>query len=109
MALEVGKFASEVNAGDSIKIPVQAMNLGRGKIYNVRCSLDVQGLNASKSLFLGNLDGGTAASGELDVFAGMIDEKAESADKRYGKLREILFLLLKTKTVWNRRTPKKLW
>lgn len=85
MALEVGKFASEVNAGDSIKIPVQAMNLGRGKIYNVRCSLDVQGLNASKSLFLGNLDGGTAASGELDVFAGMIDEKAESADKRYGK------------------------
>lgn len=85
MALEVGNFASEVNAGDSMKIPIQAMNLGRGKIYNVRCSLDVRGLNASKSLFLGNLDGGTASSGELDVFVGMIDENAESVDKRYGK------------------------
>lgn len=83
--LEIGAISAEVNAGDMIKIPVQAMNLGRGEIYNVRCVLDVPGLTAEKSLFLGNMEGGSAASGEISAFAGMVSADSGSADERYGK------------------------
>lgn len=84
MQMEVGEFSTEINAGDSMKIPVQAMNLGRGNIYNVRCSIEVPGLSSDKSLFLGNMEGGSAASGELNVFAGMVHPEAESTKDRYG-------------------------
>lgn len=83
--MEVGEIAEEVNAGDSMQIPVQVMNLGRGMVYNVRCSVEVPGLRADKSLFLGNIDGGMAASGEFGVFAGIVNENAEEADQRYGR------------------------
>ena len=83
--MEVGEIAEEVNAGDSMQIPIQVMNLGRGMVYNVRCSVEVPGLRADKSLFLGNIDGGTAASGEFGVFAGIVNEDAEEADQRYGR------------------------
>lgn len=68
--LEVGDIPTEVNAGDSLSVPLQVLNLGRGKIYNVRCAMDVPGLISDTSVFLGNMEGGSAASGELKVFAG---------------------------------------
>lgn len=85
VALEVGAMTTEVNAGDSMTLPVQAMNLGRGKIYNARCQINVPGLSAEKSLFLGNMEGGSAASGELSLFAGMVNPQAEEDQGRYGK------------------------
>jgi len=83
--LEAGTIASEINAGDSVSIPIQAVNLGRGNVYNVSCSIEAPGLSASKSLFLGNMEGGTAASGELTVFAGMKNPDAQSEEERYGR------------------------
>lgn len=83
--MEVGEIPEEINAGDSMQIPVQVMNLGRGMVYNVRCSIQVPGLQSDKSLFLGNLDGGTAASGEFSVFAGIVNEDGETARERYGR------------------------
>lgn len=82
--LEVGNIASEVNAGDSLSFTVQALNLGRGKVYNARCQVDVPGLTADKSLFLGNMGGGSAASGEISAFAGMVNADASSDSERYG-------------------------
>lgn len=84
MDLEVGSIASEVNAGDSLSMTVQALNLGRGKVYNARCTVDVPGLTTDKSLFLGNMEGGSAASGEISVFAGMVNEDAPTDSERYG-------------------------
>ncbi len=85
MALEIGQISEEINAGDSVMIPVQALNLGRGMVYNVRCSLDIPGLTASTSLFLGNMEGGSAASGEISAFAGIVNENAASDSERYGR------------------------
>lgn len=85
LVLEIGDYAAEVQAGDSISIPLQAMNLGRGAVYNVRCQINVPGLTADKSLFLGNLEGGSAASGNLEVFAGMVQAEAETDEEKYGK------------------------
>lgn len=72
--LEADTFPESVNAGDTFSLAVQAMNLGRGKICNVRCSVDVPGLSAGTSTFLGNIEAGNAVSGQLKIFAGMKDE-----------------------------------
>lgn len=82
--LETGEMASEVTAGDSIALPIQVMNLGHGMIYNVRCEAEGTGLTSAKSLFIGNLEGGTAGSGELILFAGMVNANAEKEADRYG-------------------------
>ena len=85
LTMEIGQIPEEVNAGDRLQIPVQLMNVGRGMVYNARCTVDVPGLQTDKSMFLGNLEGGTAVSGELDAFAGVVHAGEETAEKRYGR------------------------
>ncbi len=84
MELEIGNFSTEVNAGDYVTIPIQVLNLGRGKLYNIRCFLDVPGLTVDKSLFLGDMEGGSAVSGELKAFAGMVNSSGKTDGERYG-------------------------
>ncbi len=72
--LEADIFPDSINAGDTFTLAVQAMNLGREKIYNARCTVDVPGLSAGTSTFFGNIEAGNAASGQLKIFAGMKDE-----------------------------------
>ena len=85
LTMEIGQIPEEVNAGDRLQIPVQLMNVGRGMVYNARCTVDVPGLQTDKSLFLGNIEGGTAVSGELDAFAGVVNAEEETTEKRYGR------------------------
>lgn len=85
LTMEIGQIPEEVNAGDRLQIPVQLMNVGRGMVYNARCTVDVPGLQTDKSLFLGNIEGGTAVSGELDAFAGVVNAGEVTPEKRYGR------------------------
>lgn len=85
LTMEIGQIPEEVNAGDRLQIPVQLVNVGRGMVYNARCTVDVPGLQTDKSLFLGNIEGGTAVSGELDAFAGVVNAEEETTEKRYGR------------------------
>ena len=85
LTMEIGQIPEEVNAGDRLQIPIQLVNVGRGMVYNARCTVDVPGLQTDKSLFLGNIEGGTAVSGELDAFAGVVNAEEETAEKRYGR------------------------
>lgn len=80
--MEIGQIPEEVNAGDRLQIPVQLVNVGRGMVYNARCTVDVPGLQTDKSLFLGNIEGGTAVSGELDAFAGVVNAEEETNRKK---------------------------
>ena len=54
--MEIGQIPEEVNAGDRLQIPIQLVNVGRGMVYNARCTVDVPGLQTDKSLFLGNIE-----------------------------------------------------
>lgn len=85
LTMEIGQILEEVNAGDRLQIPVQLVNVGRGMVYNARCTVDVPGLQTDKSLFLGNIEGGTAVSGELDAFAGVVNAGEVTPEKRYGR------------------------
>ena len=81
---ESGEISQSITAGDSEPLAIQIINKGRSKIHNVSCCLQVPGLSSGKSLFLGNVEGGMAASGEMTIFAGSKDPQAETDEERYG-------------------------
>lgn len=70
---------SEINAGETVQLSFQVMNLGRTGIYNARVELDVPGLSPSGNAFIGNMEAGTSVTQTLNVFAGM-----KEGDERYG-------------------------
>jgi hypothetical protein len=84
--MDTPQMPQSVNAGDTLPLSIQVMNMGRGKVYNVRCELSVPGLMPSSSAFIGNMEAGTAMTGEMSVFVGTKDmsEGFEGSDK-YGK------------------------
>lgn len=83
--LETPAIPKEVNAGDTLALSFSVLNLSRGKIFNVRCVLEAPGFIPSGTAFIGNMEAGTAASGDMDVFIGTKDmtEGYEGEDK-YG-------------------------
>lgn len=81
LRVELSPFhmASEVDAGETLELAFQVMNLGRSPVYNVHLALDVPGLDPVGSAFIGDMQGGTAADMGMKVFVGTKDE-----GERYG-------------------------
>ncbi len=76
---------SSVNAGETMQLSYQVMNLGRTGIYNVRVEMDVPGLIPGGTAFVGNMDAGTDATVTQDVFVGSKDmSDSYEGDERYG-------------------------
>ena len=46
-------------AGDTLPLDFQVMNLGRSTVYNVRYDIKGEGLLATSTAFIGNLEAGT--------------------------------------------------
>jgi hypothetical protein len=83
--LEPPKIPSEVNAGDTMPLSFQVMNMGRSKVYNVRCELAAPGLIPSETAFIGNMDPGFAAKADMDVFVGMKSmTEGYEGEEKYG-------------------------
>ena len=66
--LEATDIPSIVYTMDTIEIPVKAMNLGRDKLYNAKVRLEAAGLSPSGTVFLGNIEPGTAAEGSMKIY-----------------------------------------
>lgn len=62
-----------VNAGDTISISMNLMNMGKSTLYNVRCALEAPGLIPEGSVFLGNMESGTSKTGDIYIFVGTIE------------------------------------
>jgi hypothetical protein len=92
--METPQIAAQVNAGDTLPITFQVMNLGRSMVYNVRALLAAPGLIPSGTAFIGNMEAGTAMPGEMDVFIGTKDmtEGYEGEDK-YGLTNGVITLI----------------
>ena len=81
------QIPKEVNAGDTISVSMNVMNLGLSTVYNVRMSVEAQGLLPEKTAFLGNIESGADKKGDLYVFVGtlnMTDTEAEQGEDNYG-------------------------
>ncbi len=83
--MEVPKMEDSVNAGDTMPLSFQVMNLGRSAIYNVRIELAAPGLIPSGSAFIGNMEAGTAMPGGMNVFVGTKNMTAgHEGEDKYG-------------------------
>lgn len=83
--MDLPQIPQEVNAGDTFPLSIQVMNMGRSKVFNVRCELSAPGLIPSSSAFIGNMDAGTAMTGEMNVFVGTKDmSEGYTGSEQYG-------------------------
>lgn len=69
----------EIQMGETIELQAQAMNLGKGKLYNVRASLEADGLAVSGLAFIGDMEAGTSMSGSMELTV-----EGLSGDSLYG-------------------------
>lgn len=77
--LEVPTIAGTVNAGDTLPLSLNVMNLGRSKVYNVRCTLVGAGFISTGTTFVGNMEPGTSSTGQMNVFIGTKDMTSVSS------------------------------
>lgn len=73
-------YVDEAKVGEIIDISVQAMNLGRSKVYNVRAIVECDGLEPAGTLFIGDMDPGTTAN--ASTTANVISRR--NSDEMYG-------------------------
>jgi len=89
------QIAKEVNAGDTLSVSLNVMNLGLSMVHNVRMSVEAKGLLPEETAFIGNIESGAAKKGDLYVFVNTLatgSETAESEDK-YGTTKGKVILL----------------
>ena len=91
--MESPKIEEQVNAGDTMPLSFQVMNLGRSPIYNVRIELSAPGLIPSGSAFVGNMEAGTAMPAGMDVFVGTKNMTAgHEGEDKYGYTNGVITL-----------------
>lgn len=78
-------IADQVNAGDTMPLTFQVMNMGRSAVYNVRIDLSAPGLIPTGTAFIGNLEAGTASEADMSVFIGTKNmSEGYEGDDKYG-------------------------
>lgn len=74
-------ISSSVEVADVVEAKLQAMNLGRGKIYNIRAVIEADGLSPEGTMFIGNLEAGKTAEGSVKISVSGLSQ----GDILYGK------------------------
>lgn len=83
-------FPESIYESDTDFLTFQIQNTGLAVLYNVRVRLEGKGLFPEKELFLGTVEAGTSADGEIKVFAGTLNMDnqgniIEEDSKKYGE------------------------
>lgn len=74
-------ISSVVQVGDVTQARLHVMNLGKGTVYNIRASIEADGLLPEETMFIGNLDAGKTAEGTVNIRVSSLSE----GDVLYGK------------------------
>lgn len=78
----------KIQMGETVELQAQAMNLGKGKLYNVRAVVEAEGLTSSGTAFIGDMEAGTSMVGSMELTA-----EGLSGDTLYGTTQgKIIFL-----------------
>lgn len=67
MQFDALAISNTVQVADIIEAQVQAMNLGRSKVYNVRAVIEADGLVPEGTLFIGDMEAGTMQTGSIRI------------------------------------------
>lgn len=80
-------MTKNIPVGETVELQTQAMNLGKGTLYNVRAMVEADGLLPSGLAFMGNMEAGTFAAGSMELTA-----EGLSGNSLYGTTRgKIIF------------------
>ena len=91
--LTVPQISESVRAGDTLPLDFQVLNLGRSTVYNVRCDIAGEGLVATATAFVGNLEGGTEGTASMNLFISTKDKTGGSTStEKYGKTEGVITL-----------------
>lgn len=78
---DVPNIPEQVELADMIDVQVQAMNLGRGKVYNVRAVVEADGLLPDGTIFIGDIEAGQTGLGNTRIRVTGLKE----SDNMYGE------------------------
>ena len=85
-------FPAVLYATDTQEFSIQALNLSRVPVYNVRIKLSGTGLFPTEDVFIGNMDAGTEGNGAMQVYVGTRTMQAVGHDsgtedvEKYGQV-----------------------
>lgn len=83
--LTMPAISSTVKAGDTLPLEFQFLNLGRSKVYNVRCDVSGYGLKATSTAFMGDMEPGTGGTASLNLFISSKDmSEGYTGTEKYG-------------------------
>lgn len=63
------RVPAQILLGETVELQPQAMNLGKGKLYNVRAALEAEGLSSSGYAFIGDMEPGSSMTGSMEIVA----------------------------------------
>lgn len=79
-------ISSEAEAGDTIEAQVNAMNLGKETVKNVRAVIKADGLTPKGTLYIGDIEGGQMGQGTVSVDVGAMSRGESEYGKTKGKV-----------------------
>ena len=68
MELVMPRFPQSVTVGETIPLSLQVMNMGRDKMYNVRCVVSGYGFAPTNTGYIGTMDAGSSATTEVELY-----------------------------------------
>ena len=68
MELVMPRFPQSVTVGETIPLSLQVMNMGRDKMYNVRCVVSGYGFAPANTGYIGTMDAGSSATTEVELY-----------------------------------------
>lgn len=68
MELVMPRFPQNVTVGETIPLSLQVMNMGRDKMYNVRCVVSGYGFAPANTGYIGTMDAGSSATTEWELY-----------------------------------------
>lgn len=74
-------ISSSLEVGDVTEARLHVMNLGKGTVYNIRATVEADGLSPEGTMFIGNLEAGKTAEGTVKITASGLSK----GDFLYGK------------------------
>lgn len=80
------QIPEKVMVSDTVTASLQAMNLGKTAIYNVRAEIEADGLHPGGTIFIGNIEPGNAASASVQITISGLSEGDSSYGQTKGKV-----------------------
>lgn len=85
MELVMPRFPQSVTVGETIPLSLQVMNMGRDKMYNVRCVVSGYGFAPANTGYIGTMDAGSSATTEVELYIIALNaSKGNENGEQYG-------------------------